>query len=119
MGISGDKDLQTEYEVAQITEEVKSEILEAAIELLPRLKEAKLIEHRGDLESWPPPPNGVEPIIGRLPEWDNVYIATGFGTEGVMMSLGAGQVMAELIIGGNRPPNRFKAMIEHLSPARL
>jgi len=119
MGISGAKDLQTEYEVAQITEEVKSEILEAAIELLPRLKEAKLIEHRGDLESWSPPPNGVEPIIGRLPEWDNVYIATGFGTEGIMMSLGAGQVMAELIIGGNRLPNRFKAMIEHLSPARL
>jgi len=119
MGISGAEDLQTEYTVAQTTEAVKAEILEAAVELLPGLREAKLIEHRGDLESWPPPPNSVEPIIGRLPEWDNVYLATGFGTEGIMMSLGAGQVMAELIIRGGRLPNRFRAMMEHLSPARL
>jgi len=119
LGISGDKDLQTEYEVAQTTEEVKAEILEAAITLLPRLKEAKLVEHRGDLESWPPPPHSVAPIIGRLPAWDNVHIATGFGTEGIMMSLGAGQVMANLIIGGEHQPNRFQAMMEHLNPARL
>jgi glycine/D-amino acid oxidase-like deaminating enzyme len=118
MGISGAEDLQTQYTIAQTTEETKVEILEAAVELLPELKDAKLIEHRGDLESWPPPPQSVKPLIGRLPRWDNVYLATGFGTEGIMMSLGAGQLAADLITNSGNPSTRFRVMAEHLDPRR-
>lgn len=119
LGLSGIEDLQTTFEVSQTTEEVKREIMDDVTNLLPRLKEAKLVEHRGDLEGWSPPPNNVQPILGRLPQWDNAYIAAGFGTEGIMMSLGTGQVMADLIVNGGRIPNRIKTMMEHLSPARL
>ncbi len=119
LGLSGAEDLQASFEVSQTTEEVKREILEDAIALLPRLKEAKLVEHRGDLEGWAPAPNNVQPVVGRLPKWDNAYIAAGFGTEGIMMSLGTGQVMAELIVNEGRLPNRIKTMMECLSPDRL
>lgn len=119
LGISGQADLQTEYEVNQTTPEMGNEILEAAIEVLPLLTEAKLVEHRGDLECWSPPPHNVQPLIGLLPDWENAYLATGFGTEGIEMSLGTGQVMSELIINGGRMPNRFRTMLESLSPARL
>jgi len=118
LGISGQMDLQTEYEVNQTTPEMGNEILEAAIEVLPMLSEAKLVEHRGDLECWSPPPHNVEPLVGLLPEWENAYLATGFGTEGIEMSLGTGQVMSELIIG-RHIPNRFRTMLESLGPARL
>ncbi|MBA7699533.1 Glycine oxidase [subsurface metagenome] len=112
-------DPQTSFDAPLTTEEGKTMLINGAIDLLPTLNEAELIEQRGDFECWSPPPNCTQPVIGRLPEWDNAYIATRFGTIGITMSPGAGQVMADLIIGGDRPPHRFKAMIDYLSPARL
>lgn len=112
-------DPQTSFDAPLTTEEGKTMLLNGAIDLLPTLNEAKLIEQRGDFECWSPPPNCTQPVIGRLPEWDNAYIATRFGTIGIYMSLGAGQVMADLIIAGGRPHHRFKTMIDYLSPARL
>jgi glycine/D-amino acid oxidase-like deaminating enzyme len=87
--------------------------------LLSTLNEAKLVEQRGDFEAWSPPPKRIQPVLGRHPEWENVYIATRFGTLGMMMSPGTGRVMADLIIAGGRAPARFKNMIEVLSPAGL
>jgi glycine/D-amino acid oxidase-like deaminating enzyme len=118
VGHAGVADGQTSDDVATTTEEVKYELLNNAIDLLPSLGEAKLIEHRGDLEGWSPPPNHIQPVLGRLPDLDNVYVAARMGTLGQTMSLGVGQVMADLVITG-RPPHRFREMMEHLSPARL
>ena len=112
-------DPQKSPDAPQTTEEDKTMLISGAIDLLPTLNEAEIIEQRGDLECWGPSPNCTKPVIGRLPEWDNAYIATRFGTTGIMMSPGAGQVMADLIITGGRPPYRFKAMLDYLSPARL
>jgi glycine/D-amino acid oxidase-like deaminating enzyme len=119
LGHAGLADLQTSFDVSLTTEEAKMTLVNDAIELLPTLSEAELVEHRGDFECWSPPPNRIQPVIGRLPEWDNTYIATRFGTVGMMLSLGAGQVMADLIIADGRIPERSKNMMEVLSPARL
>ncbi|MBA7475515.1 Glycine oxidase [subsurface metagenome] len=119
LGHAGLADLQTSFDVSLTTEEAKMTLVNDAIELLPILNEAELIEHRGDFECWSPPPNRIRPVSGRLPEWDNTYIATRFGTLGMMLSLGAGQVMADLIIADGRVPGRVKTMLEVLSPARL
>jgi glycine oxidase len=119
VGHAGLADLQTSFEVSLTTEEAKMMLLNEAMELLPSLGEAKLLEQRGDLECWSPPPRRIQPVLGRLPEWDNVYIATRFGTLGMMMSLGTGRVMAELILAGGQAPPRFKTMLEVLSPAGL
>jgi glycine oxidase len=118
LGYAGRTDLQTNFDVSLTTEEGKNKILEDIVDLLPSLLEAKITEHRGDFECWSPPPNRIQPVIGRLPEWDNAYIATRFGTMGMMMSLGAGQVMADLIIAEGRIPDRLRTMMEVLSPAR-
>jgi len=112
LGNSGGFDLQQSFDVSLITEKAKMTLIENAIEILPSLSEAKLVEHRGDFEGWSPPPNTIQPVIGRMPDWDNAYIATRFGTLGMMMSLGTGRVMAELIINGGKPPARFKTMMD-------
>jgi len=117
LGHAGMPDLQTTLDVRLTTEEAKMLLLKDAVELLPSLGEAKLVEQRGDLECWSPPPRRIQPVLGRLPEWDNVYVATRFGTLGMMMSLGTGLVTAELVIGGGHAPGRFRRMLEVLSPA--
>jgi len=119
LGHAGVPDMQTSFDVSLTTEEVKTKLLDETIGLLPRLQEARLVEHRGDFEGWSPPPNHIQPVIGRLPEWDNAYIAARFGTLGMMLSLGTGQIMADLIVTGGRIPDRVKTMMEVLSPARL
>ena len=57
-----------------------------------------------------------KPIIGLLPGWDNVYIATGHGRKGILLSAVAGQTMAQLMANDNVPfpiasfdPARFAA----------
>jgi len=115
-GSEGAVDLQPGFDNS-LTEGAKTASMEGAISLLPRLEESKVVEHRGDLEGWAP--NHMQPVLGRLPEWDNAYIAARVGTYGMMLSLGVGQVMADLIIAGGRAPDRVKTMMEFLSPARL
>jgi glycine/D-amino acid oxidase-like deaminating enzyme len=56
--------------------------------------------------------------MGRLPEWENGYVAARVGTLGMTYSSGTGKVMADLIANGGIPPYRLKNMLEHLSPAR-
>ena len=112
-------DEQTSFDVPLTTEEAKTTLINGAIDLLPTLNEAEIIEQRGDLECWGPSPNCTKPVIGRLPEWDNAYIASRLGTIGIYMSPGVGEIMADLIIAGGRPPYRFKTMMDYLSPARL
>ena len=116
VGHAGLADLQKSFEVSLTTEEARMMLLSDAIDLLPTLNEAKLVEQRGDLEGWSPPPRRIQPVLGRVPGWDNVYIAARFGTLGMMMSPGAGRVMADLIIEGGRPPARFQNMLEVLRP---
>jgi len=117
LGHAGLADLQTGFDVSLTTEEAKMMLINDAIDLLPTLNEAELVEQRGDFECWSPPPNRIQPVLGHLPEWENAYIATRFGTLGMMLSLGAGRIMADLIIAGGRIPNRVKTMMECLSPA--
>ena len=118
LGTSGIADLQPGFD-SSVTEEIKLMILDAATGLLSGLQEGKLVEHRGDLNGWSPAPNHIQPLVGRLPKWENAYIATRMGALGVAMSLGVGEVMAALIISEGRVPDRVKTMMEVLSPARL
>ena len=71
------------------------------------------------MEGWAPPPNNIQPVLGRLPHWDNAYIAARLGTLGMTMSPGVGSVMADILIDGEQTPYRIKSMIEYLSPSRI
>jgi len=96
----------------------KLRIIEGAVELIPSLNEAKFIEHRGDLLHWAPGPRHWQPALGRMPNWDNVYVAVRIPL-GIAMSLGVSRFMADIIIGQGKPSYRYQKMMEALSPARL
>ena len=38
-------------------------------------------------------------VLGRLPQWDNVYVAEGGGRKGVLYGPAMGLAMAQLIVG--------------------
>ncbi len=117
MGIAGQPHFVHDFD-SRLSEETKMRILEGAIEMLPELEDARLVEHRGDLEGWAPGPVYNKPVLGRLPEWENGYIAARFGTLGMTQSAGTGKVMADLISDG-KAAFGLRRMMEHLSPARL
>lgn len=118
VGHAGRADLQTEFDVSLTTEAVRMHLLGGATELLPGLAEGKLVEHRGDLEGWSPPPRRIQPVLGRLTECENAYVAARFGTLGMMMSPGTGQIMADLVAASGAASLRFRRLLEVLAPGR-
>jgi len=58
-------------------------------------------------------------VLGRHPEWDNVYLASRFGPCGIMLSLSAGELMAELIARCGQAPYRVEKLLKTLSPTEL
>jgi glycine/D-amino acid oxidase-like deaminating enzyme len=98
-----------------LSEEVKAKNIEAALELLPELRNSRLIEHRGDLLAYGPEPYYHKPVLGRFAKWKNGYIATAFGGMGIHLSAGVGEVMADLISQG-KIPYRVNCLLEHLGP---
>lgn len=98
-----------------LSETIKRENLEAASQLLPELlAEAEVTEHRGDLLAYGPPPFYQKPVLGGLEGWENVYVATRFGGMGINMSVGVGEVVADLVVDGTVSFGKRK-MVEHLS----
>ncbi len=96
-----------------LNEELILNTLTECAAILPELEDAKLLEHRGDLLSMPADAPSEKPILGRLPQWRNGYVATHFGPLGISMSPAAGELMAELITTG-KPPLRAAKTLDHL-----
>ena len=116
-GFKGWPDLVTNFD-SSLTEESKLSAIEMATYLFPKIEEGSIVEHRGDLECWAPVLR-MQPVLGRHPEWDNVYLASRFGTSGIMLSLSAGELMAELIARDGQAPYRVEKLLETLSPTEL
>ena len=72
-------------------------ILEGAVRLGPDMADARLSLQTACLR--PVTPDWL-PIIGRLPGWDNVYLATGAGKKGILLSPGIGKSVADLMTQG-------------------
>jgi glycine oxidase len=79
------------------TEAARKKILGGAYKLMPALAEAEIIEHTACLR---PVTADWLPIVGIAPGWDNVYLATGAGKKGILISPGMGKATADLITGG-------------------
>jgi glycine oxidase len=101
---------------ASPSEETKLAALQGVAQILPALEEARIVEQRGDLLAMAPTPPYQKPVLGRLPQWRNGYVAARFGGDGVCMSPATGELMAELIDTG-RVPLRARRMFECLAPA--
>ena len=100
---------------ASLSEETKLAALEGVARILPALESATIVEHRGDLLAMAPTPPYQKPVMGRFPEWQNAYVATRFGGDGVCMSPATGELMAELIDTG-QAPLRARRLFECLAP---
>ncbi|MCD6390592.1 MAG: FAD-binding oxidoreductase [Dehalococcoidia bacterium] len=116
-GFEGWPDLVTNFD-SSLTEESKLSAIEMATRLFPEIENGSIVEHRGDLECWAPGLR-MRPVLGRHPQWDNVYLASRFGSRGIMLSLSAGELMAEFIARGGQAPYRVEKLLETLSPTEL
>ena len=81
-------------------------------QMAPSVTSARLMNHTACLR--PVTPDGI-PIVGRLPGWDNLYLASGAGRKGILWSVGMSQITADLITQGETQV----AGAEHLIPERF
>jgi D-amino-acid dehydrogenase len=85
-------------------------VLNEVARVAPGLVHATLVEVRVGLR--PACRDGL-PVLGRLPGLDNVYAATGYGADGLLVSPGCGQLIAREVLSGPEPgvdpfrPDRF------------
>ncbi len=64
---------------------------------MPELAQAKLALQTACLR---PVTSDWLPIVGKAPGWDNVYLTTGAGKKGILLSPGMGKATADLITQG-------------------
>ena len=101
---------------SSLSDEIKTTNIEAAMKLLPELEDSELVEHRGDLLAYGPDPFYHKPVMGRIPGWGNGYVATRFGGLGIHLSVGVGEIMADLIVN-DEMPLQAKHIFECLGPS--
>jgi glycine oxidase len=93
----------------QPTEAAKLELLQRAIDVLPAVQEAELVQQLAG--SRPLSPDRL-PIIGPVPGLQGVVLATGHGTKGVHLGPITGRIVAQYILGGcNQVPEEIEAFL--------
>ena len=90
----------------------RDSILGDLAHMAPSVVSAPIVNHTACLR--PVTPDGI-PIVGRLPGWDNLYLASGAGRKGILWSVGMSQVAADLITQGETEISGA----EFLSPSRF
>ena len=93
------------------TEEGIDYILRGVLTMVPSLLEVELVRRTACLR--PLSADGL-PIIGKVPGWDNVYLATGHGAQGILLSTVTARIITDLIVKGTT-----SISIESLAPGRF
>lgn len=75
-------------------------LLSTASRLIPSLEQSAIEQMWAGLR--PKTPDNL-PILGKAPGWENVTLATGHGSVGIMLSAITGPSLAELLISGVAP----------------
>lgn len=103
-----------EHELYQESVDKAGRWLEACMEHCPSLTEVgiKQFLHGPDTHSV-----DHSPIIGRIPGSDNVYVATGFNSQGIQCGPGAGLAIAEYIMDG--APHTLACDFSSADPSRF
>ena len=81
----------------EITAAARDKVMGDLLMMAPSLAEAELVQQTACLR--PLSADGM-PIVGRLPNWQNLYIATGGGRKGILWSTGMCYGLADLILEG-------------------
>ncbi|MBM3926523.1 MAG: FAD-binding oxidoreductase [SAR202 cluster bacterium] len=93
------------------TQAARARILREVSAFLPAIKEANVVKQTACLR--PVSTDGL-PIIGEAPGWKGVYLCTGAGRKGIILSPSMGLATAELVMKGQ---SRFA--LDMFSPARF
>ncbi|MSR29899.1 MAG: FAD-dependent oxidoreductase [Gemmataceae bacterium] len=80
------------------TAEGKSSLLEFARRISPSIAEGKVVDHWSGFRPKSPTRN---PLIGRVGDFENLYVATGHFRSGLQMSLGTALLVSQLMTGAN------------------
>ena len=79
------------------TESARIELLQRATEVFPALGRAQLVQQ---VAGFRPLSADRMPIIGPVPGWEGVMLATGHGTKGIHLAPFTGKVITDLILRG-------------------
>ncbi|MCY4554828.1 MAG: FAD-dependent oxidoreductase [Chloroflexi bacterium] len=82
----------------QPTESARLELLQRAIDVFPDLERAELVQQLAGSRPLSPDSN---PIIGPVPGWDDIYLATGHTTKGIHLGPITGRIIADYIDRGS------------------
>tara|TARA_B100000315_G_scaffold178823_1_gene167509 strand:+ start:199 stop:1392 length:1194 start_codon:yes stop_codon:yes gene_type:complete len=119
VGSTGGRDYdQTEWFLGEEfdrhpSETAKVELLQRAIDVFPALEQAELVLQLAG--SRPLSPDHL-PIIGQVPGWEGVVLATGHGTKGIHLGPITGKTVAQYIQNGC---TQVPVEIEAFSPGRF
>lgn len=72
-------------------------LIDGGARIMPAIREAEILAHLAALR--PMTPTGL-PIVGRLPGWDNVFVANGGGSKGMLLCTGIGVAVRDLVLTG-------------------
>ena len=88
------------------TPEGRDSIMASLLKMAPSLGEAQLAQQTACLRPWSS--DGLL-MLGAIPGWDGVYMATGAGRMGILLGPAMGKVMADLVVNGasNVPIDAF------------
>lgn len=77
------------------TAEAKESLLNRAARIMPAIKNAELLDHIAALRPMTP---SKAPIAARAEGWQNVYVANGGGSKGVLLSVGIARKIRDLLL---------------------
>ena len=99
-----------------LSEDVAKLIRKRVGRVFPALENAELALHTACLR--PVTPDWL-PVLGQAPGWENVYLATGAGKKGILLSTGIGKSVADLMTTGETTlsiqgysPERFATRLD-------
>jgi D-amino-acid dehydrogenase len=93
------------------------QLLRSALRIAPGLRDATFSEVRVGLR--PTTPDEL-PIVGAVPGWSNVYVATGHGAEGLLLGPYSGHLVAALAHDpGSSAATAAAAVLAHFSASRF
>ena len=79
------------------TSEARDTIMAALLKMMPSLADAELAQQTACLRPWPA--DGLL-LLGPVPGWEGVYMATGAGRSGILHGPAMGRITADLVTNG-------------------
>ena len=105
-----DQDLYRGEEFDNVpTETAKMELLQRAVDVFPQLVDAELVQQLAGSRPLSP---DRQPIIGPVPGWQGVVLATGHTTKGIHLGPITGRIISDYILMGSaKVPEEMQAFL--------